>query len=128
MKNKKTIAILSIVLSVIAFLIVGFTPETSLKITLAFFLTGMILAIVGVVLGFMAKKEEKTLSLVGIIAGFIIIFILFMSLTGVYSMTIVNNCVRTQNDTTTCELNGVEMNNVPTSYLRDDQYKDSEGE
>lgn len=128
MKNKKTIAILSIVLSVIAFLIVGFTPETSLKITLAFFLTGMILAIVGVVLGFMAKKEEKTLSLVGIIAGFIIIFILFMSLTGVYSMTIVNNCVRTQNDTTTCELNGVEMDNVPTSYLRDDQYKDSEGE
>lgn len=88
----------------------------------------MILAIVGVVLGFMAKKEEKTLSLVGIIAGFIIIFILFMSLTGVYSMTIVNNCVRTQNDTTTCELNGVEMDNVPTSYLRDDQYKDSEGE
>ena len=128
MKNKKTIAILSIVLSVIAFLIVGFTPETSLKITLAFFLTGMILAIVGVVLGFMAKKEEKTLSLVGIIAGFIIIFILFMSLTGVYSMTIVNNCVRTQNDTTTCELNGVEMDNIPTSYLRDDQYKDSEGE
>lgn len=128
MKNKKTIAILSIVLSVIAFLIVGFTPETSLKITLAFFLTGMILAIVGVVLGFMAKKEEKTLSLVGIIAGFIIIFILFMSLTGVYSMTIVNNCVRTQNETTTCELNGVEMDNVPTSYLRDDQYKDSEGE
>ena len=128
MKNKKTIAILSIVLSVIAFFIVGFTPKTSLKITLAFFLTGMILAIVGVVLGFMAKKEEKTLSLVGIIAGFIIIFILFMSLTGVYSMTIVNNCVRTQNETTTCELNGVEMDNVPTSYLRDDQYKDSEGE
>ena len=128
MKNKKTMAILSIVLSIIAFLIVGFTPETSLKITLAFFVTGIILAIVGVVLGFMAKKEEKVLSLVGIIAGFIIIFILFMSLTGVYSMTIVNNCVRTQNDTTTCELNGVEIDNVPTSYLRDDQYKDSEGE
>lgn len=128
MKNKKTLAILSIVLSVLSFLVVGFASATSLKITLAYFLTGLILAIVGVVLGFIAKKEEKTLSLVGIIAGLILVFIILFSSIGLYSMTIVKNCVRTQNDTTTCELNGVEINNVPTSYLRDDQYKDSEGE
>ncbi len=128
MKNKKIMAILSIVLSVISFLIVGFTPDTSLKITLVFFLTGFVLSIVGVVLGFIAKKEEKILSLVGIIAGFIIIFVLLISLIGLYSMTMVNNCVRTQNETTTCELNGVEIKDIPTSSLRDDQYKDSEGE
>lgn len=128
MKNKKVMAILSIVLSVISFLIVGFTPDTSLKITLAFFLTGFVLSIVGVVLGFIAKKEEKILSLVGIIAGFIMIFVLLISLIGLYSMTMVNNCVRTQNKTTTCELNGVEVKDIPTSSLRDDQYKDSEGE
>ena len=128
MKNKKVMAILSIVLSVISFLIVGFAPDTSLKITLAFFLTGFVLSIVGVVLGFIAKKEEKILSLVGIIAGFIMIFVLLISLIGLYSMTMVNNCVRTQNETTTCELNGVEIKDIPTSSLRDDQYKDSEGE
>lgn len=128
MKNKKIMAILSIVLSVISFLIVGFTPDTSLKITLVFFLTGFVLSIVGVVLGFIAKKEEKILSLVGIIAGFIIIFVLLICLIGLYSMTMVNNCVRTQNETTTCELNGVEIKDIPTSSLRDDQYKDSEGE
>lgn len=128
MKNKKVMAILSIVLSVISFLIVGFTPDTSLKITLVFFLTGFVLSIVGVVLGFIAKKEEKILSLVGIIAGFIMIFVLLISLIGLYSMTMVNNCVRTQNETTTCELNGVEIKDIPTSSLRDDQYKDSEGE
>ena len=51
-----------------------------------------------------------------------------MGIVGTYSISIVNNCVRTQNETTTCELNGVEIKNIPTSSLRDDQYKDSEGE
>lgn len=128
MKNKKILASLSIIIPCLSYVFSSLVFDDSLKGVLIGLIIVLIFSIVGVVFGFVTKKEEKIISIVSIVVNFILILMCLLGIVGTYFISVVNNCVRTQNETTTCELNGVEVKDIPTSSLRDDQYKDSEGE
>lgn len=128
MKNKKILASLSIIIPCLSYVLCSLIFDDSVKGVLIGLIIVLIFSLAGVVLGFVTKKEEKIISIVSIVVNLILILMCLLGIVGTYSISIVNNCVRTQNETTTCELNGVEIKDIPTSSLRDDQYKDSEGE
>ena len=128
MKNKKILASLSIIIPCLSYVFSSLVFDDSVKGVLIGLIIVLIFSIVGVVFGFVTKKEEKIISIVSIVVNFILILMCLLGIVGTYFISVVNNCVRTQNETTTCELNGVEVKDIPTSSLRDDQYKDSEGE
>ena len=128
MKNKKILASLSIIIPCLSYVFSSLVFDDSVKGVLIGLIIVLIFSIVGVVFGFVTKKEEKIISIVSIVVNFILILMCLLGIVGTYFISVVNNCVRTQNEITTCELNGVEVKDIPTSSLRDDQYKDSEGE
>ena len=119
---------MSIIIPCLSYVFSSLVFDDSVKGVLIGLIIVLIFSIVGVVFGFVTKKEEKIISIVSIVVNFILILMCLLGIVGTYSISIVNNCVRTQNETTTCELNGVEVKDIPTSSLRDDQYRDSEGE
>lgn len=130
MKNKKIFGVLSLIIGVVGFISTFFSMiyTDSLDKVIIIFAASLFLFIIGLILGIIGIKNNKTLSIIGIVLNSLSLIFYGFMLMSFYTLTIVNNCVRTQNDTTTCELNGVEIKDIPTSSLRDDQYKDSEGE
>lgn len=128
MKNKKILASLSIIIPCLSYVLCSLIVDDSAKGILICFVVALIFSIVGVILGFITKKEAKIISVVSIVVNFIILFICLIGIVGAYIFAFADNCVRTQNETTTCEFNGVEIKDIPIDILRDDQYKDSEGE
>lgn len=125
MKNKKLLASLSIILPTLSYIICSRIVDDSVKGILICFIVALIFSIIGVILGFVTKKDAKIVSIVGIVVSFILIFACLAGIVGAYYISNLSNCVRTQNDTTTCEFNGVEINDIPTDILSDDQYKES---
>lgn len=119
-KSKKTMAITSIVLSIISLLGVFFEFDS---LTLIKVIIGIciLVAIIGIILGFISKKEEKKLSTAGIVVGFISFGLLVLTLMGIVLIeNNAKNCVDNGKGISTCEYLGEELE-VKTSWLREEQ-------
>ncbi len=118
--KKKTLAILSLVLSILSIFPFLFAGSSNILILS---IIGLFFAIVGVILGFIAFKEAKGLSLAGIIIGIICIIILVLGISGLYLIQNLENCVDNNDGTATCTYSGVEVQ-VPIESLNENQMKE----
>ena len=121
MKNKKKIAIASLIVSILSLIPLIITPD-SLTGTLIFIILGIFMGIIGGILGFIGKSEAKGLSISGIVIGIISCVVLCFSLVGFSVIKDATDCVDNGDETATCNYLGEELE-VPTSMLREDQIK-----
>ena len=121
MKNKKNIAIASLVVSILSAATILISPS-SMTGTLILIVTGVILAIVGTVLGFIGKKEAKGFAISGIVIGILSCILLCFSLIGVMAIQAATDCVDNGNGVSTCNYLGQELE-VPTGMLTEEQMK-----
>lgn len=124
MKNKKKLAIVSLIMSIVSLTPLIIAPD-SLTGAQIFVIIGILLAIVGAVLGFVCKSDAKGLSIAGIVIGIISCAILCFSLIGFIGIKNATNCVDNGNGMATCDYMGQELE-VPTSYLTEEQMKKGE--
>ena len=121
MQNKKTLAICSLVLSIISLIPIIITPN-SINGAEIFATIGIILAIAATILGFISKKDGKGLAIAGVVIGIISCIILCLSLIGFSAIKKATDCVDNGNDTSTCQFMDQNLE-VPNSLLREDQKK-----
>ena len=124
MKDKKKLSIVGLVLAIISLLptVVSTKNLSTDKAISALFI---LLAVAGVVLGFLCKDKSKKISMASIIVGFIGVGLLLMNLAGFAMFSKLNNCVAKDNEMATCKYAGAEVT-VPIFYLREDQMKKEE--
>lgn len=120
MKNKKSFAIASLVLSITSIVLYVFGVSESLKTTMIVVGISACIAIVGIVLGVIGRKEGKGFSIAGIIIGVLSFILLSMTLLSLYMLKEATNCVETENGTAICELLGTEVE-IPINYLNEEQ-------
>lgn len=121
MNNKKFFGVASLVISLLSLIPVVISPD-SLTGAEIFVVIGIILAIVGVVFGFIGKSLSKGLSISGIVIGFISCILLCFTLIGLTAIKNATDCVDNGNKTSTCSYLGTEIE-APNSLLRDDQMR-----
>ena len=124
MKNKRKMAIASIVLSVVSLPPFVIAPE-KIEVAQLFIVICVLIAIVGAILGYISKKDGKGLSIAGIVVGIISCILLIISLIGFLLFSKVSDCVDNGDDTATCQYAGQTVN-VPINYLTDEQMKREE--
>lgn len=124
MKNKKKMAIASLIISIISLTPFIILPD-SLSGTQIFVIVGILLAIAGAILGFVSKSEAKGLAIAGIVIGIISCVILCFSLICFIGIKNATNCVDNGNGTATCDYLGQELE-APISYLTEEQMKKGE--
>lgn len=121
--NKKTCAILSLVLAILPVIVLFLNVSLSTLKTIT--LIAIVVEIAAIVLGFVSKKEAKGMAIAGIIIGFLVIVLFAFELIGIKGMTEAKNCVDQGNGTAICEFMGKELE-VPMQYLTEDQMKKEE--
>lgn len=124
MKNKKKLAIVSLVLSIVSLIPIIILPD-SLTGAQIFVIIAILLAIAATILGFICKSEAKGLSIAGIVIGIISCVILCFSLIGFIGIKNATNCVDNGNGMATCDYMGQKLE-FPTSYLTEEQMKKGE--
>lgn len=124
MKNKKNLGIASLVLSIVSLIPLLLSPAdlTTAEIIVV---VALLLAIVSVVLGFIAKKDAKGLSIAGIVIGIISAILLCFALVGFSAYKNAQDCVDNGDGTATCKVMGQDMV-IPDVYLTDDQMEKGE--
>ena len=119
--NKKNLAVVSLVLSIISLVPFVWTPD-SLDTAMIFCVVFVFIAIAGIICGFMGKSASKGMGIAGIVIGIIAIIVLGLSILGLAGMKSATNCVDQGNGMSKCEYMGQELE-MPTSYVREDQKK-----
>lgn len=122
MKNKKNLAIASLILSILSLILSLILPTSSLTTAKIYVIILILVSIVAIVLGFISKNDTKGLATAGIVVGFVAFALSILNLSGLFIIEKVNDCVDNNDGTSTCTYMGKEMK-VPTSYLKDEQIK-----
>ncbi len=123
-KSKKDMAKISLILSIISLISSIFNPSP-LILSEIFVFVGLILAIAGIVLGFLSVKEVKGMSIASICIGFISVVLLLLCFLGLVVIGSVKNCVDQKNGKSMCEFSGTEIE-VSNTFLRENQKQKEE--
>lgn len=121
MEKGKKLAIASLVVSIMSLVPIIITPD-SLTGAEIFVVVGIFLGVIGIVLGFIGRKEAKGLAISGIVIGIITCVILCISLIGFSAIKNATDCVDNGDETSTCNYMDQDLE-VPNSMLREDQMK-----
>ncbi len=124
MKKDRRLAVASLVLALIALIPFIYLPS-NIKVAMAIVVICILVAVVGVVLGFLGKKQDKGIAIAGTIIGFVAIFILCITLFGLVVIKDAKDCVVKDDEVSTCEYMGQEIE-IPNVLLTDDQMKEQE--
>ena len=119
--NKKIFGILSLVFA-LSPITMFFIKSSSLDVATIAVIVYLFLAIAAIVCGFIGKKENKGLSIAGIVIGFISLIIMAFALIGFKIIKDSKDCVLISEDKYKCQVHGQEIE-VPGIYLREDQIK-----
>ena len=117
--NKKLMGTLSLVFAVLSVILV-FIPSKSLDTAMIITAVGVLIAVVGAVLGFIGKKENKGMALAGIIISIISFIVLVLALVGFAGMKNATDCVEKSDGVYNCKLFDQDIE-IPGEYLREDQ-------
>ena len=115
---------ISLILSIISLISSIFNPSP-LILSEIFVFVGLILAIAGIVLGFLSVKEVKGMSIASICIGFISVVLLLLCFLGLVVIGSVKNCVDQKNGKSMCEFSGTEIE-VSNTFLRENQKQKEE--
>ena len=119
MKNKRKMALVSLILAIISLVDLVFVADTIVQEEIIV-LVCFVLAIVGAILGYISRKDGKGLAIAGMIIGIVSLVLTLLTLLGLTVYAKVGDCVDNGDKTATCKYNGQEVV-VPINYLTDEQ-------
>lgn len=122
--KKKIFPILCLVfatLSLIALLI----PTNTFVVAIVDVVSGIVLGVCSIIFGMIGFKENKVLSIIGIIGSFILVCIMFLALLGYIMFSKATDCIDLGTGYATCQVFGEELD-IPTNLLREDQLLEGE--
>ena len=121
MNKKKNLAIISLALSIIAFIPAFILPK-SLEASQIFCLVFILIALIGIILGFLSRKEAKPIAVSGIVFGILAIILLGVIMFALFQIKNTKDCIDNGDGSATCEIWDDEIK-LPIEYLTEEQLK-----
>lgn len=118
--NKSNFPAISLIAAILSIGIL-FIPTNSINMYFIILFASFIIALVGIILGFIGKKAKKGMAIAGIIIGIISLLMAIIFTIGAFGIKSLKDCTDNGNGQSTCELMGQKIE-VNTNLLSKDQF------